>query len=347
MGLDIQITHSVEASDPEDWDRLSARHMFSSYRCYSFWEKVTSDLPIYIILRSNGSAVARGTFWLSRQEPLPVPFLIRRVMKPVLTRWPPLICRSAWWSGPSGLILPDPPLRDEALAALVQCGLEQSRKNKASYLAFDYLSKEETEWGWPKVFFSPQEFDLGTRLDIIWPDFESFLMSLAHSTRRNYRQHCKNAAELGITVKRYPVVTAVDETLRLIRNVEKHFQTAPNPWARSMLENASMVDATWLAAEKDSRLVGSLLLLGEGRMRFLTLLGLDYSIDWTYYQLVYEAIRCAIDEKVSFLRGGGGAYEFKRRLGFRWENDNYLLAAPTSPLFGRIGHWLSTKKELE
>ncbi len=24
MGLDIQITHSVEASDPEDWDRLSA-----------------------------------------------------------------------------------------------------------------------------------------------------------------------------------------------------------------------------------------------------------------------------------------------------------------------------------
>jgi hypothetical protein len=133
----------------------------------------------------------------------------------------------------------------------------------------------------------------------------------------------------------------LEEALVLMRNVEKHHRSAHNAWGRPVLENASLVDATWLTAEIDGRLVGCGLLIGDRTARILTFLGLDYSVQYAYFQLIYEGIRCAIEEGAHILEGGSAAYELKRRLGFQVRCDNLLRMAATNQALQWIGRQLS------
>jgi predicted N-acyltransferase len=339
--LDLQIAHSVQEIGQEAWDHLSGSRPFASYRWYHFGETVlVDDTPIYLILTRDGEAVARATFWLKRQEPLPIPSkALRHLIETMLHRWPLLVCRSPLSSAP-GLILPEPPLRDAALETIAQCAQELAQRHRASFLVFDYLQRHETEWaGWPDAFLPASGMDPGSRLAIVWPDFESYLKHLSKSVRKDYRRHRNRAADLGVVVTPHRAVTAVDEALVLIRNVEGEHNSTPNPWARGMLENAGLVDATWLLAEKDSRLVGCGLLLGDSGARFLTLLGLDYEVRYAYFQLFYAAIRSAIEEGLQILRGGSGAYDLKQRLGFQMEPNVHVVFAGRGALFQRLGRW--------
>ena len=343
VNFDIQVVHSVKEAGQKAWDRLGKGRPFTSYRWYRFGETVLTDsTPVYIILSQGGEAVARGTFLLKRQEPVPASSkAIRRLIKMLLRRWPLLVCRSPLAST-SGLILPDPPLRDAALKIIAQIAQEEARRYQASFLVFDYLERQQTEWaGWPDVFAPATIPDPGTHLAIAWTDFESYLKHLRKSVRKDYRRHHNRAADLGIVVRRHPAVTNPNEATLLIRNVEKHHDSAPNPWVRMILENASMVDATWLTAEMANRLVGCGLLLGDGDVRFLALLGLDYSVQYAYFQLVYAAIRCAIEEGIQVLWGGSGAYKMKQRMGFQLESNDYVVFAGRGPLSRRLGHWVA------
>jgi predicted N-acyltransferase len=342
MAFDIQIAHSVKEIGREAWEYLGGGHSFSSYRWYRFGEKVlTSDTPVYIVLSQGGEPVARATFWLKRREPLPIPsYIIRHLMQAVLQRRPLMMCQTSLASA-SGLTLPDPPLRDAALTTIAQVARESARKNRASFLLFSYLEQDETRWaGWPAALNAVTVPDPGTRLVITWPDFEGYLQHLSKSARKDYRRHRNRAADLGIVIKTHKTVTNLDEAMVLIRNVERHHGTPPNPWARTVLENVNMADFTWLTAEMDDRLVGCGLLLGDGDTRFLAFLGLDYTVQYAYFQLVYAAIRCAIEEGIHVLRGGGGAYELKRRLGFQMESNNYGVFAGTGLWFQRVGSWV-------
>jgi predicted N-acyltransferase len=343
MDFDVQIAHSVTEIGQETWDRLSPAQPFTSYRWYRFGETVlTDDIPIYIILSLGGETVARATFWVKRQEPLPVKSkALRHLLEAILRRWPLMICRAPL-SSSSGLILPDPPLRDAAMRIIAEVAQELGRQNKASFLLFDYLERRETDWdGWPEIFMPTAVPDPGTYLVIAWPDFESYLKHRPKSVRKDYRRHRNRAADLGVVVTPHETVTAIDEAMVLIRNVERRYNSPPNPWARPMLENAPLVDAAWLTAEVEGRLVGCGLLLGEGDTRFLRLLGLDYNVRYIYFQLVYAAIRCAIEEGIRILRGGSGGYEMKRRLGFQLERDNYVVFTGRGPLLQRLGRWMA------
>jgi len=344
MDFEVQLAHSVQEVGQEAWDRLGQGQPFASYRWYHFGETVlTDDLPIYVILRRGNEAVARGTFWLKRRELLPIPSAaVRRVMQALLRRWPLLVCRAPL-AATSGLVLPDPPLREAALATIVQVAQAQLQVHGGSFLLFDYLRGREVGWaGWPDALVSTMLPDPGTRLAITWSSFEEYVKQLPKSVRKDYRRHRNRAADLGIEVTRQPQVSAVDEALVLIRNVEAHHNSAPNPWARAILENASLVDAIWLTATVGERLVGCGLLLGDGDVHFLASLGLDYRIRYVYFQLVYAALRQAIDSGSRVLRGGGGVYDIKRRLGFQREDDNYVVFAGRGPLLERFGRWVAT-----
>jgi len=72
--------------------------------------------------------------------------------------------------------------------------------------------------------------------------------------------------------------------------------------------------------------------LSDGTAQTATLLGLDYEVSqwiYVYYQLIYAVVRCAIESGCRELYGGGGAYELKRRLGFKVLPDDYMVLAPT------------------
>jgi predicted N-acyltransferase len=255
------------------------------------------------------------------------------MVQTIIRYWPLLVCRSPL-SGTSGLILPDPPLREAALKTIVQVARDQAKQYGVSFLIFDYLTAGEVEGQvWPDGLGSTMVPDPGTHLPITWPDFDSYVRQLTKRMRKSYRRHCSHADKLGIVVTVHPqVVTPLDEAMTLIRNVEKRHNSAPNPWIKGMLQHAGMVNSTWLTAHIDSKLVGCELMLGDKGTRFLTALGLDYSVQYVYFRLGYEDIAYAIKDGVQVLRGGSGAYEVKHRLGFELENNNYVIFTPTKSI---------------
>jgi hypothetical protein len=343
MSFDLQIAHSVSEISQETWECLGGGQPFTSYRWYRFGEMVLADdKPVHIVLSRQGRPLARATFWLRSKEPLPISSPpIRRFVETVLHRWPLFMCQIPLASAPA-LSLPAPPLRAEALGTIAQVAYEQARLYRASFLVCSYLEHHQATWaGWPDTFTPVEVPGPGTRLVINWPDFESYLKDLSNSARKDYRRHRNRAADLGVVVAASQTVTDVEQALVLIRNVERHHSSPPNPWARPILEHANMVKATWLTARIDERLVGCGLLLGEGEVRFLALLGLDYGVQYAYFQLVYAAIRNAIEEGVKILRGGAGAYQIKQRLGFEMEGNNHLVFVGRGVFLQRLGRWLA------
>jgi len=341
--MKLEVAHSIHEVDREVWDRLGTGQPFTTWRWYRFGEAVLEgDRPFYLILSRGGEPVARATLWLTEQEPLPIPSRWLRTGVQALLRYRPLlICRSPL-AATSGLLFADSTLRAEALESIGEMARLLARQYRASFLLFDYLEAEEVRWpAWPGGFQPLAISDPGTRLVITWPDFEGYLRHLKKSVRKDYRRHRNRAADLGIVVRRHRQPVRTEEALALIRNVERHHGSEPNPRARAIWERAGMVDAAWLTAEIGDRLVGCGLVLGEGDTRFLALLGLDYSVRYAYFQLVYAAIRTAIEDGVRVLRGGGGAYTMKERLGFRLESNNYVVYAGAGWLFRQLGRWLA------
>jgi len=348
-GFDIQLAHAVEEIGQEAWDNLAGQQPFADYRWYRYGETVLADdLPIYIILSRHGQAVGRATFWLKKQEQVELSSkLAARVIAMALKRWPLLVCRAPL-ADVCGWILPAPPERDAAIKAITQTAQAQAQRYHASFLLFDYLQREEAEWPeWQDTLLAGMIPGAGTRLPLTWPDFDSYLGHLAKSMQKDYRRHCHRADDLGIKITAKPLTgplaeSSLDQALALIRQVEQRHEASPVPWARAMLKCAYMVHATWLTAEIEGRLVGCGLLVGSGATQEMKLLGLDYSVRYVYFQIIYAAIRQAIESGRQVLYGGSGAYEIKHRLGFTEVNNNYIAYAANHWLLQRIARrWLN------
>jgi len=336
--FETQIVRSIAEVDQEAWNRLGEGQSFASSKWYQYAELVfEGTLPIYIILSLDGEPVARGTCWLQREEQLPISSrLVRWGINELLRRRPLLVCRTPLVDV-SGIILPEPPLQDVALRGITKALQHLAQQYRASFLLFDYLGNREIESvEWPPNYKVSSITSPGTYLSISWPDFDSYLMHLGAKKRRNYRKHIQFIESDGIKIKRYSEIPSLSDAISLIRNVERHHKSAPNPWATRMLENMAVVNATWIAAEQDNRLVAGCLVLQDGPFGVMTLLARDYDVKYAYFAVIYEAIRISIESGVQTLRGGSDGYEFKRRLGFKLDDNNQIVFTG----FGQTLQWL-------
>jgi hypothetical protein len=160
--------------------------------------------------------------------------------------------------------------------------------------------------------------------------------------RKDVRRHRNRAKDAGIVVHIHDdIVGNLDQAQQLFHNVEAHHNTTSRSWKRRILEHVDMVDFIWLTAEIENELVGCGLLLGDNNTYSLALLGLNYDIQYTYFQLVYAAIRAAIERGAKALRGGTDAYELKERLGFTKEPNNYMKFYARSHLIRVAIPWLT------
>ncbi|NLG96374.1 MAG: GNAT family N-acetyltransferase [Chloroflexi bacterium] len=336
--LGITVAHNIDNIGQETWDRFSAGRPFASYRWYRFGEKVMAgNRPFYILVYDQGEPVARATFWLIDNEPLPITFKpLRSAVQKALRAYPLLVCRSPL-SGTSGLILPNSPLRKPVLEAICKAAAEFGRLEKASFMVFDYLNKDQSAADdWPGGLMKLNAGDPDTKLLIQWDSFEDYLAGLSKTAWKDYRRHRNHAARLKINITASSRVDRIDEALQLIRNVEIRHDNSPKPWARAMLENAHMVPCVWITAEVEDRLAGCGLLLSDQGEQVASLLGLDYSQPYVYFQLVYQAIQQAVEQKMRVLRMGSGAYPLKMRLGCQLDNNTEVRAAWRGT-FSRLG----------
>lgn len=338
--FDFQIAGSVTEIDSANWDVLSAGRPFASHQWYRYGEAVLADCePTTLLVFQQQQPIARATFWRTANEPLPIQStMLRRGLQALVARWPLLICRSPL-SSLTGLVLPEPPLREAVQAAMSARASELLRQKKCSFLIFDYLSQEHCA-GWPEAFVSASIADPGTAMALTWPSFEAYLEAGNKKDRQHYKRTVREAEKLGIRISRHSSVEQPDEALALIRGVERRFGSAENPWARAMLEHIGMVGGTFLAARIGERLVGCGLVLEDNGAQINAALGLADNVPYVYFMLVYESMKIAFEHTIRLLRLGSGAYEVKEQLGFSREDNHSVLFIASNSVLQRTGQWL-------
>ncbi len=338
--LTVQTAHSLGEFDPADWDALSAGRPFQSYRWYKFGERVMADCPLTVIVIRNGDKpLARATFWLVRNEPLPLPAGLRSGFRYFLQNHPLLICRSPL-SDSSGLVLADG-FGKEAKHLLLTAAQEELRRQHASFLLFDFMDAARDTW--PGNFKKLVVSDPGTSLDVTWSDFDSYLSAGNKKDRQHYKRSLREAEAQGLKLNRRGTVENVDAALHLIGNVSRKFGSAPSPWMPDLVENLQMVNSTWLEVRRGDELVGCGALVRDNGTQLATALGLAVNIPYAYFLLVYTTIQEAIEHGMKTIRLGSGAYDVKRRLGFKLEDNNHIIlmgAGQFSRGVTRLASWM-------
>lgn len=341
--FDFNIFHRVAEVDPVSWDQLSAGRPFTSHQWYRYGETVMADcLPTYLLVYDQGQPIARATFWRSPNEPLAVESTgLRRGLQFVLSRWPLLMCQSPLTSLP-GLMVSDSSQQQAILSFIADKAIAFLREQHGSFVIFPYLPHEQFSAPTPD-FISSVIPGPGTMMKVIWPDFDAYLQAGNKKDRQHYKRTVREAEKLNIVIRRHSDVDHVDEALELIRNVERRFGSAENPWARPMLEHINMIDGVFLSASIDEKLVGCGLVLQDNGAQVNATLGLAEDVPYTYLMLVYESLKLAFDRHASILRMGSGAYEIKEQLGFSLEDNNTLLFTAANPVVQKVGKWLSSR----
>jgi hypothetical protein len=324
--LNVQVFRSIHEIDPEIWDRIAARRGFQSHKWYQFGERAMADCPpTYLVAWDDKTPVAGAALFRVSNEPLPLPEVARRFMAGILKKKPLLVCRSPL-ADTSAMLLPGEPLRDEALTALTLAAQAEFKKQKCSFLLFDYLLTEQLRYpSWPTGFEPITVSEPGTYMPIEWQSFEEYLQKGNKKDRQHYKKSLREAEESGITLSKHTSVSDVDAALKLIRNVSIWHGSAPNPWMRGLLENFSMIDGTWIEIHKEGKLAGCGAVIRDNQFQLATGLGLEDDVPGGYFLLLYTALQEAFEHNVRLVRFGTGAYDVKRRLGFHLEDTNHAM----------------------
>lgn len=340
--IDIQIAKSINEIDADEWNNLSAGLPFQSHTWYAFGERAMSDCePMYLLAYLHGKLLGRGCFWVIRNEPLPqYAGKWRLVLKPLLQKWPLLICRSPL-SYTSGLVLPeDTVMRKEVIGLFVNTALAQGYQKRCSFLLLDFLSEKANDQ-WPADLWVVGMPGPGTVMHNRWQDFDDYLAHGNKKDRQHYKRTVREAEKLHITIKRDVHLEVGGEILALIQNVERQHGAPSNPWTINMIQNMEMVKGTLLIATVNEKMIGCGLLLEDNNAQMASALGLSGDVPYVYLMLVYEGIKIALEHKLNLLRWGSGAYDVKQRLGFIHEDNSLSAFTPIYPLTRKLSGWLA------
>jgi hypothetical protein len=324
--FNVKSYKSIKEIEPRIWDGIAAGRGFQSHRWYTFGEQAMPECPpTYLIAWEGDTPVASAALFRVHNEPLPLPSVARRFMSSILKRRPLLVCRSPF-ADTSALLLPGEPLRDEVLPALTQAARDEFKKQRCSFLIFDYLLTEQLKYpSWTADFEPITVSEPGTYMPIIWETFEEYLEAGDKRDRQHYKRSLKEAENNGLVLTKHKSVSDIDAALSLVRNVSIWHGSAPNPWTRGLLENFSMIDGTWFELRKDDKLMGCGAVVRDNRFQLATALGLEDDVPGGYFLLLYAALQEAIENKIRLVRLGTGAYDVKRRLGFHLEDTNHAM----------------------
>jgi predicted N-acyltransferase len=331
--ISIQITNSINKIQADEWNTLAAGRPFQSYSWYRFAEKVMLESgcrSIYLLSYRDGALTGCASLWVVHNEPIIYTGYWRTLLKPILRKFPLLICRSPF-SNTSGFIAPDKETSDSLIAAAIQ----QGRQMGCLALILDYLSKADAT-NIPHTLYIEDMPNPGMVLVNSWSSFAQYLSRGNKKARQHYKRVMRKADELGIQVKKETYVFDVDAIARIVRTTERKHGSEPNPWTKGLLAYMGMVGGILLIATRQGEITGCGLLFEDSGAQLATALGHTQSHDYTYFLLAYAGIEVALAQGVKTLRWGSGAYDVKRRLGFMSEDNGSYAFIFTHPLVTSI-----------
>lgn len=344
MNYSVKVTECLEDVDGLQWANLTTGRPFSSQRWFRIANAANGDKTLYFLLYSEGRLVGQAMANLSANLGVALSSTrIQHIVGSALRRFPLLICQTHL-ANLNGLILP-PGDELNALNALSEAFSETAAAYSASFIVLGWLSETDRRLIEPLSHYEMVTMDAGTTLSIQWSSFDEYLQNLSKSMRKDINRHNNRARDLKITIERaYHFTQHTDRLVELITKVEHHHHSTNSiPSIARFLETIEREvpdGSVMLLARVDGVLVGCGLLLFDQGMMGLALLGMDYSYKYVYFQLFYEAIRFAIERNIKSIRGGTGAYEFKRRLGFE-EATGYAAFSSHRRILRWLGHRLS------
>ncbi len=324
--LNVRVYKSIHEIDPAAWEHVVAGRGFQSHKWYQFVERAMAECaPTYLIAWNEETPVAGAALFRVHNEPLPLPKVARRFMASILKQRPLLVCRSPL-ADTSALLLPGEPLRDEVHALIAQAAQAEFKKQRCSFLVFEYLLTEQLRYpAWPDGYEPITLAEPGTYMPIEWESFEMYLKAWNKKDRQQYKENLREAEENGITISKHDTVSDVNAAVTLIRNVSIWQGSASNPWMRGLLENLSMTDSTWIELHKDGKLAGCAAVIRDNQFQLVTAIGLEDDVPGGYFLLLYAALQEAFEHKVRLVRFGSGSYDIKRRLGLHLEDTNHAM----------------------
>ena len=174
----VKTYKGIEEIPLETWNTVAANRGFQSHSWYSFGERVMHDCPpTYLIAWDGDHPIASAALFKIKNEPLPLPKVARQFMSSVLKRRPLMMCRSPL-ADTSALLLPGEPLRDEVLPLLASAAQDEFKKQRCSFLVFDYLLTEQLKYpSWPSGYEAITVSEPGTYMPMEWETFEAYLES--------------------------------------------------------------------------------------------------------------------------------------------------------------------------
>jgi predicted N-acyltransferase len=327
--ISIQVTSSITEIQAEEWNALAAGRPFQSYSWYQFAEKVMLESgcrSIYLLSYRDGTLTGRASLWVVHNEPILFAGGLRIILKPVLRKFPLLICRSPF-SNTSGLIAPD----QETLEALIDAAIAQGRQMGCMAFLMDYLSNTDAS-NLPDRFYVEDVPKPGTVLVNSWESFDQYLACGNKKDRQHYKRIVRKANELGIQVRKETSAHNVDAISEMVHATERKHGSEPNPWTKGLLANMAMAGGILLVATRNEEVTGCGLLFEDNGAQLATALGHTQGNDYTYFLLAYTGVEVALAQGVKTLRWGSGAYEVKRRLGFVPEDNGKYAYVFTHPL---------------
>jgi hypothetical protein len=325
--LVVQTFKSINEIDPEIWNRIVAGRGLQSHSWYQFGERAMAECqPTYLLAKDGDQPIASAALFRIHNEPLPLPSIAREFMASVLKSKPLLVCRSPL-ADTSALLLPGEPLREETLSVLAKAAQDEFKKQRCSFLVFDFLLTEQLRYrGWPQGYEPLTVSEPGTYMPLEWDSFETYLKARNKNERQYIKKNLNVAEENGLVLSRQKAVPDIDAALTLVENVSIWSGAAPNPWMRGLLTNFSMIDGTWLQIHKDGKLVGCGAVVRDNRFQLTTALGLEDDVPGGYFLLLYAALQEAFEHNMRLVRFGRGAYDVKRMLGLHLEDTNHAMA---------------------
>lgn len=348
MVYQAKIVTRIDDLNAAEWDRLGEGVPYGSLKWTHFAMQTDPDFqPHFILVYEDERLVGRATAAFNKQHGMSISSPVTRlVVNNLLNRYPLLQCQAAPvnLTSMSGLILPDGG-EVEAMRCITEALYELARLRPTSFVAIGWLTETEYRAVQQTGMFQTQPHN-GTVLENRWTNFEAYIQSLGKTARKDYRQHSNHARKMGIRIEITRTFAQYAPQFReLMANVDNHYHNSgsalPSVEFFERAERELADNGVLLLAWVGDTLAGFGYLLHDQGILKPSLLGKDYRYKYVYFEIFYAMLRYGIDNGFRLIRGGvGGAYQFKRSLGF--ENIiTYTAYTSPSPIFQWMGAQLS------
>jgi predicted N-acyltransferase len=332
MSYLVQIIDDLGSLQNEIWNSAAPQAAFHDAQWMRFAQQIIKDFrPLCALLMEGEQVVGTASFVLSNDPGVTLESGFGRyILQTLLKRYPLLLCQTPI-ANKSGLVLPVGH-ETEGLLALDSAVRAHIGRYHTSFLVYGWLSEAEKVSFERSGKYNVVALDSGMSLKIQWANFEDYHKTLSRTMRRNVKRHDKAATEMGIRLERtHHFAHETPHMMQLVHNVwQHHGNDFAFPYRDDMfatVERDLPNNSIMIFARQHDQIVGLGLLIWDKDVMTWAMLGLDYSVRYVYFQIIYEAIRVAIDLGIKTIQGGTGAYEFKRRLGFTEQPSQVAFGA--------------------